>query len=116
MKQLERLKDGGDTVLCQWSVGKVFLQDILDERRREEAKDLGDQLITPIFEYECDSLHQMGLSARGAPMTNRTLISVRLPVPPHSLQPARFSHSYLEFRQWRPSPNDPRGGREASRR
>ena len=63
MEQLERLKDGEDTVLCQWSVGKVFLQDILDERR-EEAKGLGDQLITPISNNhgrcdsrECDSLH-----------------------------------------------------------
>ena len=35
---------------------------------------------------------------------------------PHSLHAARSSRNYLEFRPWRPSSNDLRGGRVPSRR
>ena len=65
---------------------------------------------------EHNSPHQIGLLiCTRRVMTRLPLVSVRVQ-DPHSLHAPRFSHSYLYFRPWKPSPNDLRNGRVSSRR
>ena len=119
----ERLKTkhDGSAALCRRSVNQASLQNSKRLGRGPVGSKqavLADQPIAQILKYHN---REQFYSPNGPICTRhvtkkRTPISIRAQNLPRRLHTSRFSRSYLEFRPWKPNPNDLRGETALSRR